>query len=553
MTPPRFENRILVVMPTERDAERTSRVLADAGMDQISFPDVGAMCAEFLTHGGAAMLLTEEVLSSDAREGLELTLKGQPTWATIPVLVIVRETSAERIPRGGLGGYPSVTIIERPVRTRSLVAALESALRGRRNQYQVRDALRAQARQAVELAAQDEKLRAALATLSEQAERLRTTDRLKDEFLATLAHELRNPLAPISAGLSVLERSSDPRRAQRTLGVMRRQVNHMVRLIDDLLDVARITRGKLELKLERFAVKAAIDAAIEASLPNLVRGNHRLHTDITETPLYVEADLTRVAQIVGNLLNNAAKYTPSAGNIHLVVRRDGDAVLIEVKDDGMGIPPERLEDIFQMFGQVNQSLDRAQGGLGIGLALVRRLVEMHQGTVTAKSDGPGKGSTFSVRLPAARAPVVTPIPTTERPVVGSSRRVLVVDDNEDAGELLGFMLEQEGFEAVIVNDGPAALRAAASVSPSVVILDIGLPGMSGYEVAKQLREQSSMTDTAIIALSGWGSPEDKRRALDAGFDLHLTKPVFLEELRQALGAVTPAAWDRHGAVPSAAR
>jgi CheY-like chemotaxis protein/two-component sensor histidine kinase len=371
--------------------------------------------------------------------------------------------------------------------------------------------------------------------------------------LATLAHELRNPLAPISAGLTVLERAHDPQRAQRTLGVMRRQVTHMVRLIDDLLDVARITRGKLELKLERFTVKAAIEAAIEASLPNLTRGAHKLHVDVAEAPLHLEADLTRVAQVVSNLLNNAAKYTPNGGNIFLAVWREGADVVIEVRDDGMGIPPEKLEEIFQMFGQVNQSLDRAQGGLGIGLALVRRLVEMHHGSVAARSEGAGKGSTFTVRLPAADAPAATPLPEPPRVSPGSAKRVLVVDDNEDAGELLGFMLEQEGFEPVIVNDGPAALRVAESVTPSVVILDIGLPGMSGYEVAKRLREQSSLSDTAIIALSGWGSPEDKRRAIDAGFDLHLTKPVFLEELRQALGAVTPPEARRHATMASSPR
>jgi signal transduction histidine kinase/ActR/RegA family two-component response regulator len=463
----------------------------------------------------------------------------------IPVMVIAPETAVEALQNVALGGYPNVTILERPVRTRALYGALHSALRGRRHQYQVRDALEQQGRQAAALVAQEEKLRAALATMSQQAEQLRITDRLKDEFLATLAHELRNPLAPISAGLSVLERAGDPQRAQRTLGVMRRQVNHMVRLIDDLLDVARITRGKLELKVERCKVKSAIDAAIEASLPNLSRAGQTLRTAVTEEELFLDADLTRIAQVVSNLLNNASKYTPPDGHIELVVRREGAEVVIEVRDDGMGIPSDHLEDIFQMFGQVNHALDRAQGGLGIGLALVKRLVEMHHGTVTAHSEGAGKGSTFTVRLPAASRNVVeVSNDTVNAAPGGGARRVLVVDDNEDAGELLGFMLEQEGFEAVIVSDGPAAIRAATSIAPSVVILDIGLPGMSGYEVAAKLRESAQFSDTAIIALSGWGSPEDKRRAMDAGFDLHLTKPVFVEDLRRALGALSPQSHDR---------
>jgi signal transduction histidine kinase/ActR/RegA family two-component response regulator len=534
-----LEGRVLVAMPTERDADRTSRLLWDAGFGNVVCHDLAAL-GEALERGGGALLLTEEVLTLDEQGVIGRALERQPAWSVIPVVVIAPERAVEALQSDALGGYPSMTILERPVRARALYGALHSALRGRRHQYQVRDALHERARQAVELAAQEEKLRAALAVLRQQAEQLRITDRLKDEFLATLAHELRNPLAPISAGLSVLERDGDPQRAQRTLGVMRRQVNHMVRLIDDLLDVARITRGRLELKLERFTVRSAIDAALEASLPNLTRDGQTLSAKVTDEELYLEADLTRIAQVVSNLLNNASKYTPAGGKIELVVQPAGGDVVVEVRDDGMGIPPDRLEDIFQMFGQVNHALDRAQGGLGIGLALVRRLVEMHHGTVSAHSDGAGKGSTFIVRLPAASPPGA---PVSDERVISTPRtgakRVLVVDDNEDAGELLGFMLEQEGFEAVVVNDGPAAIQAATTMSPSVVILDIGLPGMSGYEVATRLRKDSSLSDTAIIALSGWGSPEDKRRAVDAGFDLHLTKPVFVEDLRRALGAVSP--------------
>ncbi len=535
-----LEERVLVAMPTERDAERTARLLADAGFPHHACTSVSALCDDMRSGGGGAIVLTDDVLRADTALELEHFLRSQPAWSAIPVLVIAPESASDRFQRGVLGGYPSVTMVERPVRASVLIGTLHAALRGRRNQYQVREALREQARQALELAAQEEKLRAALEALGEQAHQLRVTDRLKDEFLATLAHELRNPLAPISSGLSVLERSADPQRARRTLGVMRRQVNHMVRLIDDLLDVARITRGKLELKLSRFSVKSAIDAALEASSPTLARTGQTLRADVTEEELYLEADQTRIAQVVSNLLNNAGKYTPSTGHVDLSVRREGKEVVIEVRDDGMGIPPEHLEDIFEMFGQVNQALDRAQGGLGIGLALVRRLVAMHHGTVTAHSEGPGKGSTFTVRLPAASAPEaeVAQEAASVAPASGP-RRVLVVDDNEDAGELLGFMLEQEGFEAVIVNDGPTALRAASTLAPSVVILDIGLPGMSGYEVATKLRAKAGFSDTAIIALSGWGSPEDKRRALDAGFDLHLTKPVFLEDLRRALGALSP--------------
>jgi CheY-like chemotaxis protein len=256
----------------------------------------------------------------------------------------------------------------------------------------------------------------------------------------------------------------------------------------------------------------------------------------------LHADQTRVAQMISNLLNNASKYTPNGGNVELSVRRDGEDVVISVRDDGIGIPPDRLEDVFQMFEQVNTPLDRSQGGLGIGLALVRRLVEMHGGSVHATSDGNGKGSTFTVRLPTAQRRS-TPIPI-ESPLADKAlngvQRILIVDDNEDAGELLAFMLQQDGFEAVIAKDGPSAIEAAGTLQPNVVILDIGLPGMNGYEVAVRLRQDARHSNLSIIALTGWGSPEDKRRALEAGFDVHLTKPVFADDLRRAMNALKPA-------------
>jgi two-component system, sensor histidine kinase len=535
------EERILVLMPSERDVERTVQMLNEAYLVSFACSEIKELCAEFRT-GAGALLVTEEILKADTSKEIEQALRSQPAWSTVPLVLVARERAAESLQGGPAGGYPSVTILERPVRARALISALQSGLRGRRNQYQVREALRALERQSLELAEQDERLRSALATLSDQTQQLRAADRSKDEFLATLAHELRNPLAPITAGLSVLERTREPNQLEHTLGIMRRQVSHMVRLIDDLLDVSRITTGKLELKIERFPLRSAIDAAVEASLPGLSRGRHALRLDITTENLHLDADHTRVAQVVSNLLSNACKYTPNGGNVELLVRREDNEVVIQVKDDGIGIPPDRLEEIFQMFGQVGHAIDRSQDGLGIGLALVRRLVQMHGGRVTANSDGPGKGSTFTVRLPAAEAPaeVHTAAPAPGKPEI-SAKRVLVVDDNEDAGELLGFMLEQEGFVPVIVKDGPSALEAVTELTPNLVILDIGLPGMNGYEVATRLRQDRRLTGLAIIALSGWGSPEDKRRALDAGFDLHLTKPVFVEDLRRALGAVAPLA------------
>jgi signal transduction histidine kinase/DNA-binding response OmpR family regulator len=378
-------------------------------------------------------------------------------------------------------------------------------------------------------------LRLSQAELANQAEQLRTADRLKDEFLATLAHELRNPLAPITTGLALLSETADPKLSHKTLGVMQRQVSHMVRLIDDLLDVSRITSGKLELKRERISLASVLDAAIEGSMPNIERAGHTLRTSLTSEPLFLDADHTRVAQVISNLLNNSTKYTPRGGSIELAARRSGEFVVITVTDDGLGIPPDRLEEVFEMFSQVNRALERSQGGLGIGLALVRTLVQMHGGSVEARSAGRDQGSVFTVRLPLAAADV----PVNDRPVPHAVRgpaatRILVVDDNDDAAELLSLMLRKAGHETVVAPDGQSALAAAEALVPDFVILDIGLPGMSGYQVAEQLRKNARYANAGLIALTGWGTPEDRRKALEVGFDVHLTKPVAPADLHDAM-------------------
>jgi signal transduction histidine kinase/ActR/RegA family two-component response regulator len=528
------EERVLVLMPSERDTERTLHLLTDANLPCTACADVPELCRE-LRRGAGAVLLTDEMISADLDRYLEEALRQQSAWSALPILLLAREGTGERMQRGTLGAYNSVIVVERPVRTRSLVSAVQSALRARRNQYQIRDAIREHERQAAELMVQEEKLQRSRAELAAYANQLRTADRRKDEFLATLAHELRNPLAPISTGLSLLADSSNPELSRRTLGVMQRQVRHMVRLIDDLLDVSRITTGKLELKRERIAVASVVEAAIEGSLPNLERAQIKLRLDVTDEQLFLDADHTRIAQVLSNLLNNSSKYTANDGSVVLSVRRDGDHVRIAVRDNGLGFPEECIEDIFQMFGQVNRALDRSHGGLGIGLALVRKLVEMHGGTVDAYSAGPNQGSTFTVRLPLADgAPARVNGTAVQMAPKPTEKRVLVVDDNDDAAELLALMLERGGYQTMIVHDGPAAIDAAHSLIPDIVILDIGLPGITGYEVAEQLRADRSLSDTALIALTGWGAPDDRRKALESGFDVHLTKPVTAEDLHDAL-------------------
>jgi signal transduction histidine kinase/ActR/RegA family two-component response regulator len=415
-------------------------------------------------------------------------------------------------------------VVERPVRTRTLLSVLRSALRAREDQYRVRDTLTALRQSQKELAA--------------QAEQLRAADRRKDEFLATLAHELRNPLAPLQTGLDILKRSAHEAADERTLGVMSRQLRHMVRLIDDLLDVSRITQGKFELKRERVTISDVLDAAVETSRPWIERGRHDLRVAVEDRSLAFDADATRLSQVVSNLLNNASKYTLPGGVIEIRASRDGDRGVIAVRDDGIGIPRDQLDDVFQMFSQVNRALSRSQGGMGIGLALAKSLVELHGGTITVESPGPNLGSTFTIRLPLAVQPLDPHVTPPERATARHSRkRVLIVDDNHDAVDMLAAVLELADYETGKANDGATAIATAKSWVPDIVVLDIGLPDMSGYDVARRLREDAALASTALIAVSGWGSHEDKRKAILAGFNLHFTKPVDTDALCAALADV----------------
>ncbi|WP_165225554.1 hybrid sensor histidine kinase/response regulator [Aquisphaera insulae] len=369
------------------------------------------------------------------------------------------------------------------------------------------------------------------------AEALQDADRRKDEFLATLAHELRNPLAPIRTGLHLLGLSQDPELAARTREMMARQLANMVRLIDDLLEISRITSGKVKLRPERVSLRSVAEAAVEASRPAIEAAGHSLSLDLPESPVTLSADPTRLSQVITNLLTNAAKYTPEGGQIELSARGDGREAVVLVKDTGLGIPPTMLDEVFAMFTQVNRTLDRSQGGLGIGLALVKRLVELHGGTVVAESQGLGMGSTFTVRLPlvaeGSTIEAPSPAPGALPPVDNTARRILVVEDNADMAEVLAKVLRIGGHEIRTALDGPKAIEQARTFRPDVVFLDISLPGLSGYQVARQLREDSSLRDVLIVALTGGGLDEDKRQAKRAGIDLHLTKPVDFHQIEEA--------------------
>jgi PAS domain S-box-containing protein len=356
---------------------------------------------------------------------------------------------------------------------------------------------------------------------------LQEADHLKDEFLATLAHELRNPLAPVLNAVQLLHVKGPATPELRWVrDVIQRQVHHLTRLIDDLMDVSRINRGKIELKRERIELAQAVQGAIETSRPLIEECRHELIVSLPARPIILDADLTRMTQVIWNLLNNAARYTSRGGRIDLCVESHGSDVVISVKDNGIGLPAEKLPSIFGMFSQVESSLSRSQGGLGIGLYLVKRLVEMHGGSVDVRSEGLGKGSEFLVRLPvSAREESGHDAVIGEMAPPMSSLRILVVDDNRDAVASLAMLLRTMGNNVRTAHDGEEAVRAAAEFRPHVALLDIGMPKMNGYDAARAIRQQPWGHNVVLVAVTGWGQDEDKRRSKEAGFDHHLVKPV----------------------------
>jgi signal transduction histidine kinase len=372
-------------------------------------------------------------------------------------------------------------------------------------------------------------------------EALRESGRRKDEFLAMLAHELRNPLAPIRNAAQVLRLLGTSGADQLwALGVIERQAQHLTRLVDDLLDVSRITQGKIALRTESVDLATAVQRAIEGSRSTIEERGQRLHASVPSEPLPVSGDLTRLIQVVGNLLHNASKYTPEGGNIWIEASAESDRAVVRVRDDGIGLPAELIPHVFDLFTQADRSLDRSQGGLGIGLTLVRRLVELHGGEVEARSAGPGRGSEFTVSLPLLGA-VRAAADGASAPSPGRGRvaglRILVVEDHADSAEMLAYLLRLEGHDVRIANDGASALALVPAFAAEVVLCDIGLPGMNGYDVAAQLRARADCAGMRLVALSGYGQAEDRRRSKEAGFDFHLTKPVEPDALLALLASL----------------
>lgn len=365
------------------------------------------------------------------------------------------------------------------------------------------------------------------AELRETADRLAAADNQKNEFLATLAHELRSPLAPLRNGLQIVERSggSNPTFDQ-ACAMMERQLGQLVHLVDDLLDVSRISRGKIELRKEPIELATVLHNAVETARPAIESKGHELSLNLPPEPVYVDADITRLEQVFANLLNNAVKYGGQSGHISLHARRKGTEVFVSVADDGIGIPADMMPKIFDMFTQADRTLERSEGGLGIGLTLVKRLVEMHGGTVTAHSEGQGRGSEFIVRLPTlTNSTKVHQPPEPASECTLTNRRILVVDDNRDAANSQTLLLQLMGNQVQTAHDGAEALERAATFKPDIILLDIGLPKMNGYDVCRAIRTQAWGNDILIVAVTGWGQAEDRRKSQEAGFDGHFVKPV----------------------------
>lgn len=502
----RPEMRVVLLAPTVKDAAASRDILGGAGLPCQICRNLDEVCRAILQGAGAA-IVTEEALLRDRSRALLQALRPQPQWSDLPVIVLTAAGPDSPHKVRTLLDLGGTTLLKRPLEVAVFLNAVRTALRDRARQYLVRDHLAEQAR---------------------QAEALREADQRKDEFLAMLAHELRNPLAPIRTGLQIIRVAEGDRKAVAdTRDMMDRQVQHLARLVDDLLEVSRITRGKVELRKERVDLAEVVTQAVETVRPLIDARKHRLTISQPGGPVWIIADLTRMTQVITNLLNNAAKYSAERGQISLSLEQAGDEAVIRVRDAGAGISADMLPKVFDLFIQVDRTLDRSQGGLGIGLTLVRRLVELHGGRVEASSDGVGRGSEFVVYLPLPSDDELRRCQgTSEKPSAHQPRyRILVVDDNVDAAESLATLLRLSGHEARTVHHGLKVLEVARSLRPDVVILDLGLPGIDGYEVAHRLRAESWGKDVLLFALTGYGQEEDRRRTQAAGFDYHLTKPA----------------------------
>jgi len=503
-----LDHRVLLLTPTRRDADTSRGLLAGHGIESHICQSMGELCEE-AARGAGALLVTQEAIFSSRDQCLTGLIQGQPSWSDFPLIVLTPSGPQSAADVAALAEVGHMLLLQRPVQVGTLISTVQAALRDRARQYQVRDHL-----------AEQEAYAAAL----------RESDRRKDEFLAVLAHELRNPLAPLRTAIDLLLLENQ-QRDDDLIPMMSRQTSHMVRLIDDLLDLSRISQGKLNLRTSTVSLGEVIGNAVEATRKQIEAAGHQLHLAVSG-PLLVTGDPIRLTQVFANLLNNAAKYTDQGGQIHVVAERHGEHAVVRVRDTGLGISGEMLSRVFEMFAQVESSLGRAGGGLGIGLTLVRQLVELHHGRISVSSPGLGEGSEFTVELPVVSSSLRSSgedAPSTASQ--GAPLSVVVADDNVDAAETLAMLLRQLGHRVHVVHDGQQAVDAVCQGRPELAIIDIGMPVLTGYDAATRIRQQLGPRNGVFLAaLTGWGQEDDRRRALNAGFDTHMVKPLETSRL-----------------------
>jgi signal transduction histidine kinase len=503
MPAPEQEYRILIHAPVGKDARLIAELFGRASIACCVCASLGALIEE-LGHGAGALLVSDEAVTQEFLDAVGGFIDHQQGWSDLPLLIMTRRGAASSGLQHRYLALGNVSLVERPAQGVTLVSAAQSALRARRRQYAMRE-----------------------------------VDQRKDEFLAMLAHELRNPLAPIRAASDLLRIPTlDRDKVRQTSEIISRQVSHMTGLIDDLLDLSRVSRGLVNLDQTLLDARQIVSGAVEQVRPLVDARRHRLTIQTPHDTAFLHGDQKRLVQIVANMLNNAAKYTPEGGDISLAMDIDDGSVRYSVSDNGIGIAPRMLEHVFDMFAQAERSSDRAQGGLGIGLALVKNLVTLHGGKVAAFSEGVGKGSRFTVSLPRVAAPgdSAAAAQYAMAPADTHALRLLVVDDNDDAGQMLGLYLEAAGYRVTVVQSARAALELASAEPPDACLLDIGLPDMDGNQLARRLRQLPQLASTTLVAITGYGQEADRARTAEAGFDHHFVKPVDMEALLDVLSA-----------------
>jgi signal transduction histidine kinase/ActR/RegA family two-component response regulator len=498
-----METRILIYAPTGQDAPLAAKVLAMAAIDSHVCRTLAEL-GEELEAGAGGVLTVEEALGAGGYKLLQECVARQPDWSDLPIMLLTHRGADSPMVRKAVAGLGNLSLMERPVRTLTLITALHSTLRARNKQYQVREAARR-----------------------------------KDEFLASLGHELRNPLAPIRTSVSLLTHlypGAAP--VARIRDMVERQVRLLTRLVDDLLDVARITSGKIKLQQQVVSLSALMNHVNELCQQAAAAKRIHIAWQLPASEIMLDADYARVVQIFANILSNAVKFTPQGGNVVVRASVDGDELLVSMRDSGIGLAAEAIPRIFRMFEQNETVSGQFSSGLGIGLSLSRQFAEMHGGTVEARSDGVGHGSEFLIRLPVVSgAELRHAVPlAASAGTDGRRMQVLVVDDNQDAADSLAALLEIDGFDVRTVYDGAAAVAVCAQAQPDMIIMDLGMPGMDGYETARAIRQRPGAERILMLALTGWGQSDARRRTVEAGFDHHLVKPVELDQIVRLAGA-----------------